>query len=244
MQKTFTKITFAVLAGLLALTVKAQTPTTCSVAASYSYPINQTVSGYTDSYYWFQVTLGAGNYKIAVNSASSADKINRADVYTGSCSSLSLYATDTLVNPGDSSFFIPITNTVSTSYYVRLSNLGSPTTFTVNTTVYCWIVGNLGFCPGQQVQLTTILGNASGTSTYSWSPSTGLSSTNTPTTTATPTAAITYTLTYNDANGTYTNTAMVVPLPTSDCNSCEMTINGSFEAILIREPICCRLSYT
>lgn len=80
-------------------------------------------------------------------------------------------------------------------------------------------------CSGSGVVLT-----ASGASTYLWTPSTGLSSTNTASTTAKPTASRTYTVTGTDANGcvdtakklvTVNNLPNVMIAPFSPITSCE-----------------------
>ncbi|MDF3028749.1 MAG: hypothetical protein K0S23_3056 [Fluviicola sp.] len=69
---------------------------------------------------------------------------------------------------------------------------------------------NATICNGQSVSLT-----ASGASTYTWSPATGLSATNTATVTANPTATQTYTITGSDGacSGSTTAVITVNPLP-------------------------------
>jgi len=67
------------------------------------------------------------------------------------------------------------------------------------------------YCPGGNASLT-----ASGGTTYSWSPSTGLSATTGTSVTASPAATATYTITGTDANGcknTTTVTVTVDPVP-------------------------------
>lgn len=69
---------------------------------------------------------------------------------------------------------------------------------------------NATICNGQSVSLT-----ASGATSYTWSPATGLSATNTATVTASPTATQTYTVTGSDGvcSGTRNVTVTVNPLP-------------------------------
>jgi len=84
-------------------------------------------------------------------------------------------------------------------------------TLTVNNPPNVYVTpGAPSICSGQSVSLT---GN--GASTYSWSPSTGLSSTTGTTVTASPTSTTTYTVTGTDANGC------------TDTRNVTVTISGS-----------------
>jgi hypothetical protein len=231
MKKITKKITLLCLAIVFAFAVKAQT--TCGTAVTYTYPITQTVSSYTAGTYWFQVTLGAGNYQIKVNSNYASKLIQRADVYTGTCSSLSLYETDSLIHVGDSSFIIPISNTTSTTYYVKLSvGSGGSSTFKVTSATSCLIVGDINYCPNANMQLlASILNYTSGTQTYTWTTPSSTTYTTASITLSAP-APGTYTLVYHDGSGTYTTTITTFTLPTSVCNSCELVQNNSFETYL------------
>ncbi len=125
---------------------------------------------------------------------------------------------------------------------------GSVTAFPTTTTVYT-ITGTAGTCSA--VTTTTVTVNplpavtvnsgticigqqtatltAGGASTYTWSPSTGLSSANGSPVSATPTVTSSYTVTGTDANGcvnTATTTVNVNPLPTITLNS-GFVCNGS-----------------
>lgn len=206
---------------------KAQT--TCTTSATYGYPVNKTVTSYTNSVYWFNVTVGPGDFQLLVTSSSLANKITRADVYVGSCASPTLCATDTIFDTGtDSTLRIPITNTTSTTYYVQLTKMGGATTFSVTSTTFCSIVGDIGFCPGvSSITLAAnVLNPGTGPYTYTWNP-TGANTSSINVSSPTPT---TYTLTYHDAGGTYTTTITTFTLPASVCNACEMVQNGHFES--------------
>lgn len=191
----------------LALTgfIMGHAQSTCGTAASFAYPISRTVTSYTNSQYWFTVTMGPGNFLVNVTSASLANKMTRADVYTGTCVGLTECALDTVVSTStDSVLQVSITNTVATSYTFKLTNGGSNTTFTVNATTFLSIVGDIGFCPGAaSIALTAnVLNQGSSPYTYTWSP--GGATTNS-ISVSSPSPA-TYTLTYHDGGGTYTTT--------------------------------------
>lgn len=84
---------------------------------------------------------------------------------------------------------------------------------------------NATICKGQSVSLT-----ASGATSYTWSPATGLSATNVATVTASPTATQTYTITGSDGNcsGSVTATITVNPLP---------VVNAGPDVTLCDQPI-------
>ncbi|MDX2001366.1 MAG: PKD domain-containing protein [Chitinophagales bacterium] len=92
--------------------------------------------------------------------------------------------------------------TVTTTYIVTgSSGLNCQDTGVVTVTVHPPTVVNVtpsspAYCAGGATNLT-----ASGATSYSWSPSTGLSATNLATVTANPTVTTTYTITGIDANG-------------------------------------------
>ena len=234
MQSKTTLKKIAVICSLFMLTglcINAQT--TCGTAVSYSYPITQTVSSYTNDVYWFSVTLGVGDYQIAIKSASSTNKIRSANVYTGTCSSYTLVGVDSLFNTTtDSSFFINLTNTVSTTYNIELARNGSAVTFTTSTSAFLSIVGDIGFCPGvSSITLATntlSMGTGTVTPSYTWQP--GGATTSSISITS-PTVGATYTLSYIDPSGTtYTTSVTTFTLPASACNSCNLVQNGSFES--------------
>jgi hypothetical protein len=232
-MKNFIKIISIFLLLFCTTVIKAQTPNTCTAAATYSYPINQTVTSYTYDTYWFKTTIGPGNFQINVKSSSLSKKIIQADVYTGTCGSPIYYSTDSLLdNSVDSIFNIPITNTVSTVYYVKLKNGGSNTTFSVTTSPLVLIGGDIGYCPGSTITLTTIVNSgATGTVTPTYTWSANLGGVHTVSVAVTPTTTATYTLGYTDKDGTtYTTSVTTFTLPPSMCGNCEMIQNGSFES--------------
>ena len=112
------------------------------------------------------------------------------------------------------------TNVATTTYYVvDVTCSTGPTTVTtaeftlnVNPAPPASVTpANAFICTGA----TSVSLTASGGTTYSWSPATGLSSTTTATVTASPTANTTYTVTVSDAIGcTATATALVTLAPT------------------------------
>ena len=92
---------------------------------------------------------------------------------------------------------------------------------------------NASICPG----IPTTLG-ASGASTYSWSPSTGLTGANTATPSANPTSTQTYTVTGTDANGCQNTDQVIVTVfpqpvvtasstsPIIECQTAQLTATG------------------
>ncbi|HXB40695.1 MAG TPA: T9SS type A sorting domain-containing protein [Bacteroidia bacterium] len=233
MNNFYLKLKITCITLLFALTGRAQT--TCAAAVSISYPMtNYTVSSYTSSAYWFTTSVGSGSYGITVTTThGSTGKFTKADVYQGDCSTY-LY-TDSLAVSTDSTFIIYISDTSTTTYYIKLTNAGGSSNLNLNTssTTTVSVVGDLGYCSGQAISLTASIWNAVGTQTYTWttSGSTGVSGTNSVTVTATPTVSpTTYTLTYHDNNGTLTYTFNVIALPAAMCTSCEMVQNGAFES--------------
>lgn len=105
----------------------------------------------------------------------------------------------------------------TTTYTVTGSTTGGcfntdPVTVTVNPLPTVSAGGNKSVCSGAGVVL-----QGTGATTYSWSPSTGLSCTNCASPTATPSATTVYTLNGTDANGCSNSsqaTVTVNPLPT------------------------------
>ena len=94
---------------------------------------------------------------------------------------------------GQTNYYVIVTDTLSgcydTAFYSLLVN--APTGISVNAG------SDITICPG-----TTTLLTATGTSNYSWSPPTALSSTNTASTNANPSSTITYTVTGNSVCST------------------------------------------
>lgn len=136
----------------------------------------------------------------------------------------------TLTASGATSYsWDPATGLSSTTGSIVSANPITTTTYTITgTTGFCSSTGTITItvnpsptvsvtptvitiCPGSPTLLT-----ASGASTYSWSPSTALSSTSGPSVTASPTSTITYTVTGTDL-GCSTNASSTinvdVPLP-------------------------------
>ncbi len=87
-------------------------------------------------------------------------------------------------------------------------------------------VNNASICLGQQTATLT----ATGATTYTWSPASGLSSTNGTPVTATPTVSTFYSVTGTDGNGctgTATSNVVVNPLPTVSVNNGIICNGGS-----------------
>ncbi|MES2761787.1 MAG: PKD domain-containing protein [Bacteroidota bacterium] len=110
--------------------------------------------------------------------------------------------------------FNPVASpTVTTDYTVTVTNNGCTSTDVVNVTIGSTLIANAGtstvICNGQG----TIL-NATGGTTYSWSPSTGLSSTTAPNPSASPVVTTVYTVTVSSGACTATDNVTVTVNPT------------------------------
>lgn len=132
----------------------------------------------------------------------------------------------------------PVANpTVTTDYTVTVTNNGCTATDVINVTVTNALTASAGtstaICNGS----STIL-NASGGSTYSWTPSSGLSSTTAPNPSASPSVTTVYTLTaYSgacSASDQVTITVNPVPVatvsasgPTTFCNGNDVVLTAS-----------------
>jgi gliding motility-associated-like protein len=112
--------------------------------------------------------------------------------------------------------------TTTTTYTVTVTNASgctgtATTTITVNPAVTATVTPlNATICSGTSTNFS-----ASGGTTYSWSPASGLSSATVSNPVATPTITTTYTVTVTDANGcadTATTTITVDPAPTASVN--------------------------
>ncbi len=123
------------------------------------------------------------------------------------------------------------TPTTTTTYTVTVTDAnGCVNTDSVTVTVYTQIpitiTPNSSICAGGSIQL-----NASGGTTYQWSPSTGLSATNIPNPVASPSVTTTYTVLVTDANGcsstdSVTITVNSLPVITTGAND-TICQNGS-----------------
>ena len=228
MKKITSKLWLLSLAILFAFAAKAQT--TCATAATYTYPINQTVTSYTNSIYWFKVTLDTGTFQIQINNTSGTGKIVSADLFKSNtgCSDTSFIETDSLAT-GYTSFTVQLYNsTASTTYYLRLHDAGGSTTFNVQSNPSCHIVGQFGYCPGKSIILGAQLystTSATTTSTYSW---TGGATTQT--ISVTPSTPTVYTVGCIHGGITYTASVSTFSLTGDACNSCQMVPNGTFES--------------
>lgn len=127
--------------------------------------------------------------------------------------------------------------TVTTDYTVTVTNNGCTATDVVNVAIGSSLIANAGtstvICNGQATTL-----NASGGTTYSWSPSTGLSSTTSPNPTASPGITTVYTVTVSsgacmatdDVTVTVNPTPTVTIIasgPTTFCSGGDVTLNAS-----------------
>ncbi len=123
--------------------------------------------------------------------------------------------------------------TATTTYTITGTTAGCTNTTTVIVTVSpvpsVSATGTATICAGGSTPLT-----ASGATTYSWSPSTGLSSTTSATPTASPTTTTTYTVvgTTSGCSASATITITVTPIPVVSVSGTTTICNGSSTSLL------------
>jgi len=138
-------------------------------------------------------------------------------------------------NPNES-LINTTTNPISVSYFYTLTANGCTNTQNVAVKVNPITVITVTpaapiICNGTSVTLT-----ASGASTYSWNPATGLSATTGTTVIASPTTTTTYTVTGTDINGCINSTTVLVtvlPKPNVSVSPASATICNGGNVILI-----------
>jgi gliding motility-associated-like protein len=137
---------------------------------------------------------------------------------------------------------VTATPTSTTSYTINaIGAVGCPDTekivVNVNLPPVLTSIPDTQICTGQSILLSVTI-NVSGTSTYRWSPSTGLNQTNGSAVTANPTATTTYTIYGTDVFGCNDSTKDVVtvnplpivtllPLDTLICHGLSVTLTAS-----------------
>jgi type IX secretion system substrate protein len=225
MKKFNQKLLICCLAILFAFTSKAQT--TCSTSVTYTYPVTQTITSYSNSNYWFTITTpGSGAYQLTVTNGSGGGKITKALAYTGACASLTLFAADSLVDTTRTSFNINLFNTASTTYYINLSNPhATAITFSLTTVRQLYILGQLSYPQGSADTLFDGIIGGSGTPSYTWQPG----GAHTSQIISTATVNTTYTLTYSDGIGTLTDTATARPWTPPPPMDCQLVVDWNLE---------------
>jgi PKD repeat protein len=131
-------------------------------------------------------------------------------------------ATSTQQNPSNICYSTPGTYTVTLTASNGSSTSTSTTTITVNANpTVSSTPANPTICSGSSVTIT-----ASGATTYTWGPATGLSATTGASVIANPITTTTYTITgtTNGCSGTSTRTVTVNPLPTITATPAPATI--------------------
>jgi hypothetical protein len=187
------------------------------IANPNAYPsttTTYTVTGTTSS------CTGTNTITITVNPAPSITITGGGTFCAGSSTNLNATgAVSYSWSPGTGLSSTTIANPVATpaattTYTVTGTGAGCSSTATVTITIVpipvVTVSGTGTICDGSTTNLT-----ASGATTYSWSPATGLSSTTVPNPVASPNSTITYTITGTTSGciGTTTKTITVNPVP-------------------------------
>jgi large repetitive protein len=149
--------------------------------------------------------------------------------WNGACNGFTGMASPIPAGGNASNFQPPLNVTCGQQYLMCLSNYSSLTTtlplnFFGTATVSCVVVSpttvnNATICAGQSATLTA---NATGATSYSWSPSTGLTPTTGASVSASPAATTTYTVTSTGSCGSSTATATVTVN-----NAATLTVNSA-----------------
>jgi hypothetical protein len=225
------KIKLAIAAVFFAFALKAQH--SCSTATAFGYPINQGLTRYSDTAYWFTVVLNKNHYKINIQSNSSKHKVISASTYTGSCSGLFLIQKDSSTYYNDSLITIDIINPDSNkTFSVKLNIQDTNAVFSVQSLANVDIFGNSGFCAGTPLILSAVTYGTVSAPTYTWSANAG--SANTPTVSVSPSTTTVYTVNVSDPSisGSIAQTVTISPLPVAMCTVCTIVENGDFESYL------------
>jgi gliding motility-associated-like protein len=196
---------------------------TVSPSATTTYTVSVTnANGCTSASAASQVITVNPLPVASISASASAVCVGTSATLTASAGSSYLWST------GETTAAITVTPTSTTSYSVTVTNANgcsatsAVTTIGVNPLPVVAAGNDAAICAGSSTSLV-----ASGAATYVWSPSTGLSATNTASVTANPTATTTYTVTGTDANGCVNTDQVVVtvsPLPTASITASAATI--------------------
>ncbi|MCW3083969.1 MAG: hypothetical protein JWP12_1335 [Bacteroidetes bacterium] len=210
-------------------------PTTGLSAANINNPVanptattTYTVTGSTGS------CSATTTVTLTVNPIPNVTAIGTATVCAGTSTSLNASGAVTYVwTPATGLSNANVANPVATpatttTYTVNGTSTGCSASTSVTVTVtplpVISVSGTTGICSGGSTALT-----ASGATTYSWAPATGLSATNIANPIASPTTTTTYTVsgTFGSCTGTTTVTITVNPIPVINVSGTTTICNGS-----------------
>lgn len=180
---------------------------TCHQNTSYTYNavMRHTVTGFTSTVYFYQDAPNTCITNVVYGTTT-----QRPNMRITGCKSGMTYSWTPSTNLSSTTIGNPVANpTTTTTYSVTVSSPGgcsssASVTVTVNPLPTVTVVpANNTICNNTNTSIT-----ASGASTYTWSPATGLSATTGGTVTANPSVTTTYTITGTSAQGC-TNTSTV-----------------------------------
>lgn len=184
----------------------------------------------TYTYTNMQGCMGTATQALTVFSNVAADAGNNQIICQGQSVNLTAYGGVSYSwSNGSNTQSINVTPNTSTTYTVTVSDAnGCSGTDNVTVTVNPAPPANAGnavnLCTGNSTQL-----NASGGTTYSWSPATGLNVTNIANPVANPSSSTTYTVTVTNQNGcsaTSSVTVSVKPLPVVNVTGSNASCSG------------------
>ncbi|MDO9185136.1 MAG: T9SS type A sorting domain-containing protein [Bacteroidia bacterium] len=220
-------------AGAVLLTAYGATcgGTTTGDVAGATQSLAATCGGTANDDVWYSFVATATAHHITVVGSASFDAV--IDVLSGAC-------TGTNISCGDTSFTggTEVLNatglTVGDTYLVRVyhysSSIPATTTFSICITTPCAAPNttvtpaSATICNGNSTTLT-----ANGANSYSWLPTTGLSSSTSAIVTANPTTTTTYTVTgtFNGCSGTQVVTVTVDPAATANITQIENLLTST-----------------
>lgn len=199
------------------INVSPTTTTTYTVTATNQY-------GCTDT----------DNITIVVNTVNATANANPSSICTGDYTQITAtgggtYAWSPATGLSATNIANPIaTPTTTTTYTVTVTNNGCTATASATVTVNSIPIANAGsnvsICSGSSTTL-----NASGGTTYAWSPASGLSATNISNPTANPTATTTYVVTVSNGTCSATDDVLVTvyPVPTANAGTDQSIPTGT-----------------
>jgi len=178
---------------------------------------NRTVLSTTG--YWVNSTVGTSNVSTCYLESSSPNTYPQAGTtYTWSLPGTTTYSWAPSTGLSSTTILNPLANPTTTTTYTLTANSGSCTAVDMVTVTVGGSVANAGsdvsICSGSNTQLS-----ATGASSFTWLPATGLSATNIANPIASPTVTTTYTVTGTTGSCTSTDMVVVTVVPQPVANA-------------------------
>lgn len=220
-------------AGAIALTAYGSTcgGTTTGDVAGATQTLAATCGGTADDDIWYSFVATATTHHVTVIGSANFDAV--IDLLSGACTGTNVICGDTSFAGGTEELNatgLVIGNTYLVRVYHYGSSVPATTTFSICVTTPCLAPNttvtpaSATICAGNTTSLT-----ANGADSYTWLPSTGLSSSTGATVTANPTSTTTYTVTgtFGGCTGTQVVTVTVDPAATATITQIENLLTST-----------------